>query len=282
LVQCRRRTTIARDSRERNLVTHALDGSLATLGFVLAAAVCAGFVDAIVGGGGLIQVPALLAGYPLGSPPVLLGTNKIGSICGTVSALVRYTRVVRVPWRALLPAAGVALVAALAGASLVSAVSPALFRPLVPVMLTVVLLYVLWHKNLGAHHRPIVFSRRRGYLALTIIGGIGLYDGFFGPGTGSFLMLLFIRLYGFDFLHASAGARAINVATNAGALLFFGIHGDIHWPLGIALGACNAAGGVLGAHTAVRQGSKFVRLVFIAIVIALIVKTGADAWRLYR
>src|SRR4029077_1560589 len=105
---------------------------------------------------------------------------------------------------------------------------------------------------------------------------------FFGPGTGSFLMLLFIRLYGFDFLHASAGARTINVATNAGALLFFGIHGDIHWGLGIALGFCNAVGSVLGAHTAIRHGSKFVRLVFILIVVALIAKTAIDAWTLPR
>jgi uncharacterized membrane protein YfcA len=226
----------------------------------------------------LIQVPALFAGYPSSAPPVLLGTNKLGSICGTTGALMRYLRVVRLPWRVLLPAAVVAFVAALAGAGLVSAVSPALFRPLVPLMLTVVLIYVLWHKDLGARHAPIEFSRRRGYFALAAIGGIGLYDGFFGPGTGSFLMLLFIRLYGFDFLHASAGARAINVATNAGALLFFGIHGEIHWSLGAALGACNAMGSVLGAHTAVKHGSKFVRLVFIAIVIALIAKTAADAW----
>jgi uncharacterized membrane protein YfcA len=185
-------------------------------------------------------------------------------------------RVVRLPWRILLPAAAVAFLAALAGASLVSAVSPALFRPLVPVMLTVVLAYVLWHKDLGARHAPIMFSRRRAYLAWTAIGGIGLYDGFFGPG--SFLMLLFIRLYGFDFLHASAAARTINVATNAGALLLFGIHGEVHWGVGIALGACNAAGSVLGAHTALRHGSKFVRIVFIAIVVALIAKTGADAF----
>jgi uncharacterized protein len=226
----------------------------------------------------LIQLPALLAAYPLGSPPGLLGTNKLGSICGTTSAVLRYRRVVRIPWRVLLPAAAVALVAALAGASLVSAVSPALFRPLVPVMLAVVLIYVLWHKDLGARHEPIVFSRRRGLLALAAIGGIGLYDGFFGPGTGSFLMLLFIRLYGFDFLHASVGARTINVATNAGALLFFGFHGEVHWGLGVALGVCNAAGSVLGANTAIARGSKFVRGVFIAIVIALIAKTAADAW----
>ena len=233
-----------------------------------------------MGGGGLIQVPALFAGYAASSPAVLLGTNKLGSICGTTGAVLRYLRVVRIPWRLLLPAAAVAFLAALAGASLVSALSPSLFRPLVPVMLTVVLLYVLWHKDLGARHAPIAFSVRRACLALTAICGIGLYDGFFGPGTGSFLMLLFIRLYGFDFLHASAGARTVNVATNAGALLFFGLHGEIHWGLGVALGACNAAGGVLGAHTAIKHGSRFVRLVYITIVIALIAKTGVDAWRL--
>jgi uncharacterized membrane protein YfcA len=245
---------------------------------VLCAAFFAGFVDAIVGGGGLIQLPALLAGYPLSAPPVLLGTNKLGSICGTAGAVMRYRRVVRIPWSVLLPAALVAFLAALAGASLVSAVSPSLFRPLVPVMLAVVLAYILWHKDLGARHAPIAFSRRRAYLALAVIGAIGFYDGFFGPGTGSFLMLLFIRFYGFDFLHASVGARTINVATNAGALLFFGIHGEVHWALGIAMGVCNGTGSVLGAHTAVKHGSKFVRMAFIAIVTALIFKTAADAW----
>ena len=228
----------------------------------------------------MIQLPALLASFPAATPPVLLGTNKLGSICGTTGAVMRYMRVVRIPWRILMPAAAVAFLAALAGANSVSAVSPALFRPLVPVMLTVVLIYALWHKDLGARHAPVVFSRRRGYAALAAISGIGFYDGFFGPGTGSFLMLLFIRLHGFDFLHASASARTINAATNAGALLFFGIHGEIHWGLGIALGICGATGSVLGAHTAVRHGSKFVRAVFIAIVITLIVKTGADAWTL--
>lgn len=247
---------------------------------MLGAAFSAGFIDAIVGGGGLIQVPALFAAYPTQAPPLLLGTNKLGSICGTGSAVLRYSRVVRIPWRVLLPACAVAFLAALGGAGLVSAVSPALFRPLVPIMLTLVLTYVLWNKDLGTRHAPVIFSRAQNLTALAAIGGIGLYDGFFGPGTGSFLMLLFIRVYGFDFLHASMGARTINVATNAGALLFFGIRGDIHWALGMLLGACNAVGSILGAHTAIRRGSQFVRAVFIAIVIALIVKTGADAWPL--
>lgn len=245
---------------------------------MLGAAFCAGFVDAIVGGGGLIQLPSLFAAYPASSPPLLLGTNKLGSICGTAGAVMRYLRVVRIPWQILMPAAAVAFVAALAGASLVSAVSPALFRPLVPVMLALVLAYVLRHRDLGARNVPVAFSRRRAAFTWAAIGAIGAYDGFFGPGTGSFLMLLFIRSYGFDFLRAAAAARSLNVATNAGALLCFGIHGEVNWALGIAMGACNAAGSVFGAHTALKHGSKFVRAAFIAVVIALIAKTAMDAF----
>ncbi|GAC1663795.1 MAG: hypothetical protein NVS9B2_00380 [Steroidobacteraceae bacterium] len=267
-----------RHPRKRPLAAIALGTSYATLGLVLCAAFSAGFVDAIVGGGGLIQVPALFAAYPTEPPSLLLGTNKLGSICGTTSAFLRYIRVVSVPWRALLPAAAVAFGAAISGASLVNSVSPALFRPLVPIMLSLVLLYAWGHKDLGARHAPILFSRRRGYFALALIGVLGLYDGFFGPGTGSILTLLFIRLYGFDFLHASAWARIINAATNAGALLFFGLHGEVHWVFGLALGTCNAAGSMVGAHTALKHGSKFTRVAFIAVVIALIAKTGYDGW----
>ncbi len=227
----------------------------------------------------MIQLPALLTGYPAVPAPVLLGTNKLGGICGTAGAALRYLRMMRLPWRTLLPAAAIAFLAALVGARLVSAVSPALFRPMVPVMLSLVLLYVLFHEDLGARHAPIVLSRRRGAFALAGIGLIGLYDGFFGPGTGSFLMLLFIRCYGFDFLHASAGARTVNVATNAGALLLFGLRGEVHWVFGFTLGLCNSIGSLLGTHAAIKHGSGFVRAAFIAIVAALIAKTGVDALR---
>lgn len=246
---------------------------------MLGAAFLAGFVDSIVGGGGLIQVPALLAGYPGIAPQELLGTNKLGSICGTTSAVFRYARFVHLPWRSLLPAVAVAFLGALLGASLVSSVSPSLFRPLAPVMLAVVLAYVLWHKDLGARHAPRALSRRRSLVALAGVSGIGLYDGFFGPGTGSFLMLLFVRVHGFDFLHAAAGARLVNVATNAGALLYFGVHSDIHWALGLSLGLCNASGSVMGTRTARRHGAKFVRTLFIGVVVVLIAKTAADALR---
>jgi len=246
---------------------------------VLGVAFLAGFVDSIVGGGGLIQVPALLAGYPNIAPQEVLGTNKLGNICGTGSAVYRYARFVRIPWRSLLPAAGLAFLAALAGASLVSRVPAAVFRPLVPIMLVGVLAYVLCRRDLGAVHRPAVMSRRRTMLAWAGISAIGLYDGFFGPGTGSFLMLLFMRVHGFDFLHASAAARLINVATNAGALVYFGVHADIHWVLGLCLGLCNASGSIAGIKTARRHGVGFVRVLFIAVVSTLIAKTAWDGFR---
>jgi uncharacterized membrane protein YfcA len=244
----------------------------------LGAGFFAGFIDSIVGGGGLIQVPALFAGYPHAAPAQLLGTNKLGSICGTSSATLRYMRVVKIPWRRLLPALCGAFVAALLGASLANRVSPSVFRPLVPMMLGAVLIYVLWHKDLGARHAPRELRGRTLAAALSGIGLVGFYDGFFGPGTGSFLMLLFIRVYGFDFLHASAGARAVNVATNAGALLLFALQGKVHWEFGLALGVSNAAGSVLGAHTAIKHGSKFVRAIYIAVVVGLIAKTALDAF----
>ena len=274
-----RRPVVAPDPRGRVLAAIAIGGGLPTLAFVLGAAFLAGFVDSIVGGGGLIQVPALLAGYPGIAPPELLGTNKLGSICGTGSAVYRYTRFVRIPWRSLVPAAGLAFFAALAGASLVNRVPAAVFRPLVPIMLVGVLAYVLYRKDLGAVHRPAVMSRRSTMLAAAGICAIGLYDGFFGPGTGSFLMLLFIRVHGFDFLHASAAARLVNVATNAGALVYFGVHADIHWTLGLCLGVCNASGSFAGIHAAHRRGAGFVRIVFIAVVAALIAKTAWDGFQ---
>ncbi len=249
---------------------------------MLAAAGLAGFIDAMVGGGGLIQVPALLASYPATAPALLLGTNKLASILGTSSAFARYSRSVSISWRTLLPAAAVAFPAALCGASLASAMSPAAFHCVVPLILAAVLAHVVSRKDLGATHRPIVMSRRRGAAALAGIAAIGFYDGFFGPGTGIFLILLFVRVYGFDFLNAAASARLINIATNAGALVFFAALGHVRWPLALALGSCNITGSIVGARTAMTRGSRFVRRVFVVVVAALIIKTAWDAYRYLR
>jgi uncharacterized membrane protein YfcA len=245
---------------------------------IVPAAFGAGLVDAMVGGGGLIQLPALLTAYPSTPPAVLLGTNKFASIFGTGSAMLRFARRVRIPWRTLLPLAPVVLLGAFGGARLATLVPAEVFRPLVPVMLAVVLAYVVWRKDLGTHHAPLVHGRGSALLAAAILGAVGFYDGFFGPGTGSFFMLLFVRLYGFDFLHSAASARVLNVATNAGGLLYFGLQVELLWLIGGLMAVANISGAVIGSHLAIRHGSAFVRRVFIIVVIALIARTAWDAY----
>ncbi|MDE2293875.1 MAG: TSUP family transporter [Gammaproteobacteria bacterium] len=245
--------------------------------FVAVAAAGAGFVDSMAGGGGLIQLPALLTAYPAEAPATLLGTNKLAGVLGTTTAAVRYARAVRIDWATVLPAIAIALPCSLLGASLATVLSPAAFRALVPMILAALLIYVLARRDLGAHHAPRALSRVQRATALAAVASIAAYDGFFGPGTGNFLMLLFVRVYGFDFLNAAASARWVNVATNAGALLYFGSHRRIEWGLALAIGGCNVVGSVIGAHTALRHGSRFVRIAFVVVVAALIAKTAWDA-----
>jgi uncharacterized membrane protein YfcA len=245
--------------------------------FVLAAAFAAGVIDAMAGGGGLIQLPALFAAYPATPHTTLLGTGKIAGFAGTSSAVARYLRHVRLDWQLVLPAAGSAFVMALVGAWIATQVPSDRFRAMVPVLLSLVLAYTLFHRDFGLQHRPLASGRRTSVLAAIGAGAIGLYDGFFGPGTGSFLMFLFVRGFGLDFLHASASAKVVNVAANAAAIILFGLTGDILWLLGLAMAVCNVTGAQVGSHLAIRHGSSFVRAVFIFVVGALIAKTAWDA-----
>jgi uncharacterized membrane protein YfcA len=245
--------------------------------FVLAAAFGAGIVDAMAGGGGLIQLPALFAVFPSTPHPTLLGTGKLAGLAGTTSAAARFIRHVRIDWGLVLPAAGGAFVAALVGAWIATGISSARFRALVPVLLAVVLLYTLLHRDFGRIHEPRRQGRHGSALAAGAAGAIGLYDGFFGPGTGSFLVFLFVRVFGLDFLHASASAKIVNAASNLSAILLFGLTGKILWLLGLAMAVCNVAGAQVGSHLAIRHGSGFVRAVFIAVVSCLIAKTAWDA-----
>ena len=244
---------------------------------VLAAAFAAGLIDAMVGGGGLIQIPALFAVYPNVAPATLLGTSKFGGLFGTLSAVARYAQQVTIPWRALLPMALVALVMSVGGAWLARVVAPEVFRPLVPLMLLAVLVYVVWRKDLGGEHEPRAFSGSHHIVGAGLIAAIGLYDGFFGPGTGSLLIFVFVRCYGYDFLHAGAAARVINVATNSAALSFFALHGLVLWHVGAGMAVCNILGAAIGARLALRGGSAFVRKAFIVIVSLLILRTAWTA-----
>ncbi len=216
---------------------------------VLVAAFGAGFIDALAGGGGLIQLPALFATFPQAPHTTLLGTGKLAGFAGTSTLAI--------------------------ACSCPSPHSPPLGGGLSFIV------YTLLNKDLGREHRPRVLSQNGRWLAAGTAGIIGLYDGFFGPGTGSFLVFLFVRLFGLDFLHASASAKIVNAATNAAAIILFGLTGELYWLLGLAMSVSNIAGAQFGSHLAIRRGSALVRKVFIVVVFALITKTAWDAIRLH-
>lgn len=242
------------------------------------AALFAGFIDAVVGGGGLIQVPALFTALPKELPATIFGTNKISSVFGTANAAWRYARRVRMPWRTTLPAAVAAFACSYLGAMAVAWLPRELLRPLILVLLIGAAIYTYWRKDFGAIHRPQHVGGHEFAYALMVGGAIGFYDGFFGPGAGSFLIFLFIRFFGFDFLHASAASKVVNVATNLAALSFFVPHGYILPLLGIAMAVFNVLGSIAGTHLSLRHGSGFVRKVFLIVVSALIVKFAWDTF----
>lgn len=243
---------------------------------VLLAAFAAGVIDAMAGGGGLIQVPALFAAYPSAPHTQLLGTGKLAGLAGASSAALRYLRHVRLDTRLVGVAAATAFACALLGAGLATLVPPAKFRALVPLLLTLVLAYTLLHRDFGDRHRPSARGGRDLALAGAGAGAIGLYDGFFGPGTGSFLIFLFVRFFGFDFLHASASAKVVNVATNLAAIAYFVPNGYWLPVLAAAMAVANLAGSTTGTWLALRHGSAFVRRVFLIVVGVLIVKFAWD------
>lgn len=245
---------------------------------VSAASLLAGFVDAIVGGGGLILVPALFATFPTTPPATLFGVNKSASVWGTAIATWQYGRRVQLRWGALLPATGAGVVGALAGAWLVTVVSGEFLRKLLPLVLLAVLIYTLAKKELGRVHAPRFTGRTEAWVAASVGLVIGFYDGFFGPGTGSFLVFLFVRWLGYDFLNASASAKLVNTGTNTAALALFAATGHVWWNFALALALSNIVGSVIGTRLALRHGAGFVRVVFIVVVSALILKTGYDAF----
>lgn len=243
-----------------------------------AAAFLAGMIDAVVGGGGLIQIPALFSILPNVAPATLLGTSKLAGIWGTGAAAIGFARRVRVEWNTAAPAAVAAFLLAFLGAYTVTRIPPDFIRKLLPFILIAVALYTLKKKDFGSVHSPLHGGAKEKAIAVAVGGAIGFYDGFFGPGTGSFLVFLFVRFFGFDFLGASAVAKVVNVACNFAALLWFGYSGHLLWQVGLLMAVCNVAGSLIGTRLAIRHGSGFVRRIFLFVVSALILKTGYDAF----
>lgn len=245
---------------------------------LLAAALFAGFVDAVAGGGGLIQVPTLLMALPGESPATVFGTNKLASIFGTGNAAVRYARRISLPWGIALPAAAAAFLFSFTGAMAVAWLPKEVVRPLVLGLLVLVMVYTAVRPDFGVvsgFRLAPGLERRRALLAGAILG---FYDGFFGPGAGSFLIFAFVRFFRLDFLHASSAAKVVNFATNAAALAYFVPSGHVLWITGLAMAVFNIAGALLGARLALRHGSGFVRWVFIVVASVLIARLGYDTF----
>jgi uncharacterized membrane protein YfcA len=239
-----------------------------------ALAFLAGLVDAIAGGGGLIQVPALFAVFPTAAPAALLGTNKVSSIAGTLAASMRYARELAIEWPQVIAGASLAAIAGALGAWTVAHSPATLVRPMVLVLLVVVLTHLLVHPRLGL--APQKLRKPRPGAEATFGMGLGFYDGFFGPGAGAFLMFGLVRWFRHSFLEAAARARVLNLASNAGALSVFLAGGNVDLTIGIPMAAANILGGYTGAAAAVRHGSAFVRGIFLAVVAALIAKLTWD------
>lgn len=252
------------------------DPTLTVLVLLGLAALAAGFVDAVVGGGGLIQLPALLVGLPGASPVQVLATNKLASICGTTSASATYYRRIRPDPKVFGPMMVCALLGSVGGAAFATLIPREAFEPIVLVVLIVLGGYVVLQPEVG-EETLLRFSQRQHLLAAMGVGAvIGFYDGALGPGTGSFFVFALVGLLGYNFLEASAKARLANWATNLGALLLFIPIGAVLWKVGLIMGACNLLGAWFGARTAVEKGSAFVRGFFLVVVSAFIVRLGGS------
>ena len=236
----------------------------------------AGWVDAVVGGGGLVQLPALLLGLPGATPAQVLATNKFASVWGTATASVTYYRRVHPDLRTALPMAAVAYVGAVLGALIGLHIPKSAFYPIILVMLVVVGAYTLLKPSLGEMTQLRFTGARHTTAAMATGFVIGVYDGALGPGTGSFLVFALVGLMGYAFLEASAKAKITNLATNLGALTVFAPGGHVVWVVGGVMAAMNLLGGYVGARTTVSRGSRFIRVVFVVVVGAFIVRIGGE------
>jgi uncharacterized membrane protein YfcA len=243
--------------------------------FLIICAFLAGFVDSIVGGGGLIQLPALFVFLPAevaAQVPIVLGINKFSSICGTAVATLQYLRRVRLQWRVVLPAVIGAFAFSFFGARAVTVLNPEFVKPIILALLVAVALYTFLRG--GAKVKPEARVAPRFYTIVSFVVGacIGFYDGFFGPGTGTFLIISFVTLFGFDFLIASASAKVVNLSTNIAAIAWFAGTGNINYYYAVPMALANVAGAAIGSHLAILKGSEFVRRFFIGVVLVLIAR----------
>ncbi len=242
------------------------------------AAFAAGFIDAIVGGGGLIQTPVGLIVLPNLPIATVIGTLKIPAFSGTSFAAFQYLKKVEMNWKLLFIMMGLALPSAFLGSTLLTYMSNDFMKPLLLFILSLLVIYTYAKKNFGQHVSRNISEKRQIGNAVLISCTVGFYDGFIGPGTGSFLVVAFIALMGFDFLHASANAKMVNLATNFGSIGLFMLKGKIIWAFALPMAVSNAFGGWLGAKLAINKGNGFIRIFFLVVVIGTLIRFAYDVF----
>jgi uncharacterized membrane protein YfcA len=245
------------------------------------AAFIAGLVDSIAGGGGLIQIPALFFIFPNMPIVTMLGSNKLASSCGTFMSSLHYVRTLKVDFKALLPTLVIAFVFSIMGAKVVMLVDNEILKPLIFILLIFIAIYTFIKKNFGLHAQKRFSGTHLQIICISIGALLGFYDGFFGPGTGSILIFLFVSLLGFSFLEGSAYAKLINLAANCAALLFFALHHKIYYAAAVPMAAFNVAGNYIGARLAIKKGSGFVRWIFLAVIVCLVVQLILQNYHLF-
>lgn len=236
----------------------------------------AGFVDAIVGGGGLIQLPAgliLLPQFPAGT---VIGSLKIPAFTGTAFAVQQYLKKVTVNAKQVLTMTAIAFLSAFAGSEVLLMVSNKYMKPIIFFVLVIVAIYTYSKKNFGQHTLKNIDPKKQLIYSMIISLVIGFYDGFIGPGAGSFLIMAFISILGYDFLKAGTHAKLVNLATNLGSISLFLLKGSILWSVAIPMAASNGIGGMLGARLAIFKGNQFIRVFFLLVVIATLLRFGYD------
>lgn len=244
--------------------------------FLCIASFLAGFIDAIAGGGGLIQTPVALILLPSSPVASLMGSLKIPGFTGTSVASVQYLKKVDMNWKLLFGMAICSAIAAFFGSYLLTLVSNSYMKPILFGILVLVAIYTFLKKDFGKHKPKELPFRKSLIIGLCVSTCIGFYDGFIGPGTGSFLMLAFISLLGLDFLHASANAKLVNLASNIGSLTLFILKGKIIWLIALPMAVCNGLGGWIGASLAIKKGNAFIRIFFLIVVVGTLVRLSYD------
>jgi len=244
--------------------------SLAILSFT------AGFIDAVIGGGGLIQIPALLINFPNSPIPTLFGTNKIAALSGTSVAAYQYSKKTKYNFKLLIIISLFSFLASYLGAKSLHYINANTLKPVILLILILIAFYTFFKKDLGAIQTKTLHSNKQIFYGSILGIVVGYYDGFFGPGTGSFFVLGFVMLLGFEFVTASAYSKIINCVTNISALIVFIRNGNYLIEIAILMAICNSTGSIIGSKLALRKGNGFIRIIFLLVVGLMIIKYGYD------